>query len=329
MDAVQAFTPSPFLFFVIAVVFVTIVFIFSGVKQVPQAYEFTLERFGRYTRTLSPGLHLIVPFIDRIGHKLSMQESVLDIPAQDVITMDNASVTCDAVCFFQIVDADRAAYEVRDLPRAMTNITMTNIRSVIGSMPLDDVLSKRDDINERLLRVIDAATNPWGVKVTRVEIKDLSPPRDLVDAMAMQMKAERVKRAEILKAEGDKQSAVLRAEGQKQAAILEAEGRREAAFRDAEAREREGEAEGKATTSLSEAIAAGNVNAVNYFVAQRYVSALEKMGSAPNQKIIMIPFEATGVIGSLAGIAEIAKAALKETRDGPSGAGPWGDRADG
>jgi regulator of protease activity HflC (stomatin/prohibitin superfamily) len=329
MDAVQAFTPSPFLFFVIAVVFVTIVFIFSGVKQVPQAYEFTLERFGRYTRTLSPGLHLIVPFIDRIGHKLSMQESVLDIPAQDVITMDNASVTCDAVCFFQIVDAARAAYEVRDLPRAMTNITMTNIRSVIGSMPLDDVLSKRDDINERLLRVIDAATNPWGVKVTRVEIKDLSPPRDLVDAMAMQMKAERVKRAEILKAEGDKQSAVLRAEGQKQAAILEAEGRREAAFRDAEAREREGEAEGKATTSLSEAIAAGNVNAVNYFVAQRYVSALEKMGSAPNQKIIMIPFEATGVIGSLAGIAEIAKAALKETRDGPSGAGPWGDRADG
>jgi regulator of protease activity HflC (stomatin/prohibitin superfamily) len=307
MDAVQAFTPSPFLFFVIAVVFVTIVFIFSGVKQVPQAYEFTLERFGRYTRTLSPGLHLIVPFIDRIGHKLSMQESVLDIPAQDVITMDNASVTCDAVCFFQIVDAARAAYEVRDLPRAMTNITMTNIRSVIGSMPLDDVLSKRDDINERLLRVIDAATNPWGVKVTRVEIKDLSPPRDLVDAMAMQMKAE----------------------GQKQAAILEAEGRREAAFRDAEAREREGEAEGKATTSLSEAIAAGNVNAVNYFVAQRYVSALEKMGSAPNQKIIMIPFEATGVIGSLAGIAEIAKAALKETRDGPSGAGPWGDRADG
>lgn len=325
----QAFTPSPFLFFVIAVVLVTIVFIFSGVKQVPQAFEFTLERFGRYTRTLSPGLHLIVPFIDRIGHRLSMQESVLDIPAQDVITMDNASVTCDAVCFFQIVDAARAAYEVRDLPRAMTNITMTNIRSVIGSMPLDDVLSKRDDINERLLRVIDAATNPWGVKVTRVEIKDLSPPRDLVDAMAMQMKAERVKRAEILKAEGDKQSAVLRAEGQKQAAILEAEGRREATFRDAEAREREGEAEGKATTSLSEAIAAGNVNAVNYFVAQRYVGALEKMGSAPNQKIIMIPFEATGVIGSLAGIAEIAKAALKESRDNPPGAGPWGDRADG
>ncbi|NQV82027.1 MAG: SPFH/Band 7/PHB domain protein [Alphaproteobacteria bacterium] len=329
MDAVQAFAPSPFLFFVIAIVLVTIVFIFSGVKQVPQASEFTLERFGRYTRTLTPGLHLIVPFIDRIGNRLSMQETVLDIPAQDVITMDNASVTCDAVFFFQVVDAARAAYEVRDLPRAMTNITMTNIRSVIGSMPLDDVLSKRDDINDRLLRVIDSATNPWGVKVTRVEIKDLSPPRDLVDAMAMQMKAERVKRAEILKAEGDKQSAVLRAEGQKQGAILESEGRREAAFRDAEAREREAEAEGKATAYMSEAISAGNVNAVNYFIAQSYVAALEKMASAPNQKVIMIPFEATGIIGSLAGIAEIAKSALKESRDSPSGAGPWGERNDG
>jgi len=329
MDAVQAFAPSPLLFFVIAIVLVTIVFIFSGVKQVPQASEFTLERFGRYTRTLTPGLHLIVPFIDRIGNRLSMQETVLDIPAQDVITMDNASVTCDAVFFFQVVDAARAAYEVRDLPRAMTNITMTNIRSVIGSMPLDDVLSKRDDINDRLLRVIDSATNPWGVKVTRVEIKDLSPPRDLVDAMAMQMKAERVKRAEILKAEGDKQSAVLRAEGQKQGAILESEGRREAAFRDAEAREREAEAEGKATAYMSEAISAGNVNAVNYFIAQSYVAALEKMASAPNQKVIMIPFEATGIIGSLAGIAEIAKSALKESRDSPSGAGPWGERNDG
>jgi regulator of protease activity HflC (stomatin/prohibitin superfamily) len=331
METVGAFAPSPFLFFVIAVVIVVIIFIFSGVKQVPQASEYTLERFGRYTRTISPGLHLIVPFIDRVGHRLSMQESVLDIPAQDVITMDNASVTCDAVCFFQIVDAARAAYEVRDLPRAMTNITMTNIRSVIGSMPLDDVLSKRDDINDRLLRVIDAATNPWGVKVTRVEIKDLSPPRDLVEAMAMQMKAERVKRAEILKAEGDKQSAVLRAEGQKQSAILEAEGRREAAFRDAEAREREAEAEGKATTYVSEAIAKGNVNALNYFVAQRYVDALEKLGTAPNQKVIMLPFEATGVIGSLAGIAEIAKSALKDGGDDSSatGSGPWGDRDNG
>ena len=322
----EAFTPSPFLFFVIAVVVVVLIFIFSGVKQVPQASEFTLERFGRYTRTLSPGLHLIVPFVDRIGRRLSMQETVLDIPAQDVITMDNATVTCDAVCFYQVVDAARAAYEVRDLPRAITNLTMTNIRSVIGSMPLDDVLSKRDDINDRLLRVIDSATNPWGVKVTRVEIKDLSPPRDLVDAMAMQMKAEREKRAEILKAEGNKQSAVLRAEGMKQSAILEAEGRREAAFRDAEAREREAEAEGKATTFVSEAIAAGNVNAVNYFVAQRYVAALEALGSSPNQKVIMIPYEATGVIGSLAGIAELAKTALRDGEEGGGGTrgGPWG-----
>jgi regulator of protease activity HflC (stomatin/prohibitin superfamily) len=324
----EAFTPSPFLFFVIAVVVVVLIFIFSGVKQVPQASEFTLERFGRYTRTLSPGLHLIVPFVDRIGRRLSMQETVLDIPAQDVITMDNATVTSDAVCFYQVVDAARAAYEVRDLPRAITNLTMTNIRSVIGSMPLDDVLSKRDDINDRLLRVIDSATNPWGVKVTRVEIKDLSPPRDLVDAMAMQMKAEREKRAEILKAEGNKQSAVLRAEGMKQSAILEAEGRREAAFRDAEAREREAEAEGKATTFVSEAIAAGNVNAVNYFVAQRYVAALEALGSSPNQKVIMIPYEATGVIGSLAGIAELAKTALRDGDEDGSGGGtrggPWG-----
>jgi len=320
----EAFTPSPFLFFVIAVVVVVIISIFSGVKQVPQASEFTLERFGRYTRTLTPGLHLIVPFVDRIGDRLSMQETVLDIPAQDVITLDNATVTCDAVCFYQIVDAARAAYEVRDLPRAITNLTMTNIRSVIGSMPLDDVLSKRDDINDRLLRVIDAATNPWGVKVTRVEIKDLSPPRDLVDAMAMQMKAEREKRAEILKAEGDKQSQVLRAEGMKQSAILEAEGRREAAFRDAEAREREAEAEGKATTFVSEAIAAGDVNAVNYFVAQRYVNALETLGSAPNQKIIMIPYEATGVIGSPTGIAEIARSALKDGDGDSRAGGPWG-----
>ena len=305
------------------------VLVYSSVKIVPQGYQYTIERFGRYTRTLTPGLWLLVPIVERIGWRMNMMEQVIDIPSQEIITRDNAMVTADAVAFIQVMDAANAAYEVANLDRAISNLSVTNVRTVLGSMDLDEILSNRDAINERLLRVIDLATNPWGVKVTRVEIKDLTPPADITEAMAKQMKAERVKRAEILKAEGDKQSAVLRAEGQKQAAILEAEGRREAAFRDAEAREREAEAEGRATTSMSEAIAAGNVNAVNYFVAQRYVAALEKMGSAPNQKVIMIPFEATGVIGSLAGIAEIAKAALKESRDTPPGGGPWGDRADG
>ncbi|MBO6781802.1 MAG: SPFH/Band 7/PHB domain protein, partial [Alphaproteobacteria bacterium] len=304
------FAPSGFLVFVIAVVVFAIIVIWSGIKQVPQAQEWTVERFGRYTRTLSPGLHLIVPFVDRIGFKLSLRETVLDIPSQDVISYDNATITADGVAFYQVIDSARAAYEVNDLERAITNLSMTNIRTVIGSMSLDDVLSKRDDINERLLRVIDAATNPWGIKVTRVEIKDLTPPVDLVEAMGQQMKAEREKRAEVLTAEGEKQAAILRAEGMKQSAILEAEGRREAAYRDAEAREREAEAEAKATEFVSTAIAAGDINAVNYFVAQKYVEAIGNLASAPNQRVILFPVEASNFIGSLGGIAEIAKSAF-------------------
>ena len=320
----EAFAPSPFLIFVASIVIVAIVVIYSGVKTVPQAEEWTIERFGKYTRTLAPGLNLIIPFVDRIGAKLSMRETVIDIPSQDVITYDNASVTTDAVVFFQVVDAAAAAYEVENLRQSVTNLAMTNTRSVIGSMSLDDVLSKRDDINERLLRVIDSATTPWGIKVTRIEIKELAPPADLTDAMGQQMKAERLKRAEILTAEGQKQSAILRAEGQKQAAILEAEGRREAAFRDAEAREREAEAEGRATLSVSQAIAAGNIQAVNYFVAQRYIVALEKLASAPNQKVLMMPVEASAVLGSLGGITELAKSAFGTTSEKPAqGQGPW------
>ena len=322
----EAFAPSPFLIFVISVAFVAFVVIYAGVKTVPQAEEWTIERFGKYTRTLAPGLNLIIPFIDRIGAKLSMRETVIDIPSQDVITYDNASVTTDAVVFYQVVDAAAAAYEVENLRQSVTNLAMTNIRSVIGSMSLDDVLSKRDDINERLLRVIDSATTPWGIKVTRIEIKELAPPADLTDAMGQQMKAERLKRAEILTAEGQKQSAILRAEGQKQAAILEAEGRREAAFRDAEAREREAEAEGKATLSVSQAIATGDIQAVNYFVAQRYIEALEKLASAPNQKVLMMPVEASAVLGSLGGITELAKSAFGPgggDKAQPQGQSPW------
>ncbi len=320
------FAPSGFLIFVIAVVVFAIIVIWSGVKQVPQAQEWTVERFGRYTRTLSPGLHLIVPFVDRVGFKLSLRETVLDIPSQDVISYDNATITADGVAFYQVVDSARAAYEVNDLERAITNLSMTNIRTVIGSMSLDDVLSKRDDINERLLRVIDAATNPWGIKVTRVEIKDLTPPVDLVEAMGRQMKAEREKRAEVLTAEGEKQAAILRAEGMKQSAILEAEGRREAAFRDAEAREREAEAEGKATEFVSAAIAAGDINAVNYFVAQKYVEAIGNIASAPNQRVVLFPVEASNFIGSLGGIAEIAKSAFGDNDPAPGSTNGSGRR---
>ncbi|MGE0723088.1 MAG: SPFH domain-containing protein [Alphaproteobacteria bacterium] len=299
-----------FSIFVLIVLVAAVVLVLMGVKSVPQGREFTVERFGRYTRTLKPGLNLIIPFVDRIGAKLSMMETVLDVPSQDVITRDNALVTVDGVVFFQVLDAARAAYEVSHLENAILNLTMTNIRTVMGSMDLDDLLSQRDKINAQLLVVVDEATASWGVKVTRIEIKDISPPRDLVDSMGRQMKAERDKRAAILEAEGLRQAAILKAEGEKQATILAAEGRREAAFRDAEAREREAEAEAKATDVVSKAIAGGSVQAVNYFVAQRYVEALEKVASAPNQRVLMLPVEAASVIGSVAGIAELAREAL-------------------
>jgi len=278
------------------------------VKSVPQGEEWTVERFGRYTRTLKPGLRFLIPLMDRVGAKINMMETVLDIQRQEVITRDNAMVGADAVTFYQVVDAAAAAYEVRSLERALSNLSQTNIRSVLGSMDLDESLSNREKINARLLTVIDDASNPWGIKVTRVEIKDLSPPPDISDAMARQMKAERDKRAEILQAEGMKQGAILKAEGEREAQIREAEGRKEAAFLDAEARERQAEAEAKATQMVSKAIAEGDVQAVNYFVAQRYTDALRDVAAAPNAKTIMIPLEASGIIGSIAGVADIAKA---------------------
>jgi len=296
--------------FVVVILALAIVTVAMGVKSVPQGFEWTVERFGRYRKTIRPGLNLIVPYIDRIGRKLNMMESVFDIQSQEVITRDNAMVRADGVVFFQVLDAARAAYEVNDLDRAIDNLTMTNIRTVMGSMDLDELLSQRDKINAQLLVVVDAATSPWGVKVTRIEIKDIQPPQDLIDSMARQMKAEREKRAVILDAEGLRQSEILKAEGEKQAVVLEAEGRREAAFRDAEAREREAEAEAKATLMVSDAIAKGDINAVNYFVAQKYVDALQHIGSAPNQKLVLMPLEASSVIGSIAGIAELAKEAL-------------------
>jgi len=293
--------------FAIVVVIFAVLMVLLSVKAVPQGNEYTVERFGKYTHTLRPGLHFIVPLVDKIGNEMNMMEQVLDVPSQEVITKDNAMITVDCVVFYQVIDAAKAAYEIRRLELAILNLTTTNIRTVMGAMALDAVLSERDEINARLLSTVDQATNPWGIKVTRIEIKDITPPRDLVESMGRQMKAERDKRAEILLAEGAKQSSILRAEGEKQSAILESEGRKEAAFRDAEARERQAQAEASATASVSKAIAEGDVNAINYFVAQKYVEALKDIATAPNQKLIMMPLEASSVIGSIGGIAEVIK----------------------
>jgi regulator of protease activity HflC (stomatin/prohibitin superfamily) len=311
-----------FTIFVLALFGFALLLLLMGVKSVPQGMTYTVERFGRYTHSLKPGLHVIVPIVDRIGAKMNMMETVIGVPTQEAITKDNAMVSADAVVFYQVLDAARAAYEITDLQNAILNLTMTNLRTVMGSMDLDELLSQRDKISSKLLTVVDHATDPWGVKVTRIEIKDISPPRDLVDAMARQMKAEREKRANILeaeglrqsailKAEGEKQSAILNAEGEKQAVILEAEARREAAFRDAEARERAAEAEARATEMVSAAIAKGDVQAINYFVAQKYVDALKSFATGTgNQKIIFLPLEASSVISSIGGVAEIAKEAF-------------------
>ena len=295
----------------IVILIALLVIVSKAWLTVPQGFQFTLERFGRFKKTMEPGFHMITPFFESVGRRMNMMEQVLDVPRQEVITKDNAMVGVDAVLFYQVQDAAKAAYEVDNLRLAVVNLTMTNIRTVVGAMDLDETLSKRDDINHRLLRVVDDATMPWGIKVTRIEIKDIQPPQDLIDSMGRQMKAERDKRANILEAEGFRQAAILKAEGEKQAAVLQAEGGREAAFRNAEARERLAEAEAKATTVVSEAIARGNVQAINYFVAQKYVEAMKAFATSPNQKVFFMPVELSGLVASLGGVAELAKDALR------------------
>ncbi|MFZ5605754.1 MAG: SPFH domain-containing protein [Pseudomonadota bacterium] len=294
-----------------------IILLSKTVRMVPQGYEWTVERFGKYTHTMGPGLHFLIPVVYGVGRKINMMEQVMDVPSQDVITKDNAVVKVDGVVYFQVLDAAKAAYEVAQLEVAILNLVMTNIRTAIGSMDLDESLSKRDEINAKVLHAVDEATHPWGVKVNRIELKDIQPPRDLVDSMARQMKAEREKRANILEAEGLRQAAILKAEGEKQSKILEAEGNREAAFREAEARERLAEAEARATQYVSEAIAKGDVQAINYFVAQKYIEAFRELAQAPNQKFVLLPMEASGILGSLGGIAELAKDTLGKSSARP------------
>ncbi len=293
--------------FAIALFIFVIITLMAGIRQVPQGMNYTVERFRRYNRTLTPGLGVVIPYIETIGHKVVMMEQVLDVPTQEVITKDNATVQVDGVVFFQVLDAARASYEVANLHHASMNLTMTNIRTVMGSMDLDQLLSHRDEINSRLLKVVDAAASPWGIKVTRIEIKDIVPPANLVEAMGRQMKAEREKRAAVLEAEGARQAEVLRAEGHKAAEILAAEGRKAAAFLDAEARERKAAAEAKATQVLSDAIGSGDIQAVNYLIAEKYVGALGQFATANNQKVMIVPMDTAGLAGTLAGIAEITR----------------------